>query len=71
MDVMMPVMTGFEACAAMKENDATKDTPIILVTTRGEEENMEKGFKSGCTDYITKPINSTEFLKKVRNYLGE
>ena len=46
-------------------------TPIILVTTRGEEEYVEAGFQSGCNDYITKPINSFELVTLLQNYLGE
>jgi CheY-like chemotaxis protein len=71
MDVMMPKMTGFEACAQLRQSDATRSTPIILVTTRGEEGNVEKGYQSGCTDYVTKPINGVELMSKVKTYLGE
>jgi len=71
MDVMMPKMTGFEACARLRQSDVTRSTPIILVTTRGEEVNVEKGYQSGCTDYVTKPINGVELMSKVKTYLGE
>src|SRR5579872_7526874 len=60
MDVVMPRMNGFEACKRMRLEDTLRDTPIILVTTRGEKEYMEAGFHSGCNNYITKPINSNE-----------
>jgi DNA-binding response OmpR family regulator len=42
-----------------------------MVTTRGEEHNVEIGFQNGCTDYVTKPINGPELLSKVRSCLGE
>ena len=71
MDVMMPRMTGFEACAQLRQSEGTRSTPIILVTTRGEEGNVEKGYQSGCTDYVTKPINGVELMSKVKTYLGE
>jgi CheY-like chemotaxis protein len=71
MDVVMPRMSGFEACQALKANPDTSGTPIILVTTRGEAENVEKGFTYGCNDYVTKPINSLELLSKIKDYLGE
>jgi len=71
MDVVMPKMNGFEACRRLREIESTRLTPIIMVTTRGEMENVEAGFGSGCTDYVTKPINAAELLAKVRNYLGE
>jgi CheY-like chemotaxis protein len=71
MDVVMPNMTGVEACRELRSRDATKAIPIILVTTRGEAENVEKGYASGCNDYVTKPINGLELLSKLRSQLGE
>jgi CheY-like chemotaxis protein len=71
MDVIMPRMTGFEACRKLRQQDATKDIPIIMVTTRGEPLNVEEGFQSGCTDYVTKPIDSFELLNKLKDQLGE
>jgi CheY-like chemotaxis protein len=70
MDVMMPNMDGFEACKALRKLPETQGIPIIMVTTRGEEANMEAGFSSGCTDYVTKPINGAELLAKIRSYVG-
>ena len=71
LDVIMPKMGGFEACRRMREEEATRSTPIIMVTTRGEATNVETGWSAGCSDYITKPINSIELLAKVRNFLGD
>src|SRR5262245_15620655 len=70
MDVVMPRKTGFEACRELKQRDDTKTIPVILVTTRGEEENLEAGFASGCNDYVTKPINAQELLAKVRDHIA-
>ena len=70
MDVIMPGKTGFEACRELKRREDTKSIPVILVTTRGEGENVEAGFQSGCNDYVTKPINAQELLTKVRDHLG-
>lgn len=69
MDVVMPRMTGFEACRALRGRDETSAIPIILVTTRGEGANVETGFASGCTDYVTKPIDAVELLAKVNDQL--
>ena len=71
MDVVMPGMTGFEACRELKSRPETSGIPVIMVTTRGEEENVEVGFSSGCTDYVTKPINGAELLAKIRSCVGE
>lgn len=71
MDVVMPRLNGFEACRHMRANQQLRNVPIILVTTRGEEEYVSTGFQSGCNDYITKPINSRELVTLLHSYLGE
>src|SRR5579863_8566535 len=71
MDVVMPRMNGFEACKVMREEQSTREIPIVLVTTRGEEAYMEAGFQSGCNDYISKPVNETELVALLESYLGE
>ena len=70
MDVMMPRMNGFEACREIRKTPATQHVPIIMVTTRSEMESVEEGFKSGCSEYITKPIDRLELLSKVSSYLS-
>jgi len=70
MDVVMPRMNGFEACEALRANPATRAVPIIMVTTRSEAKSVEAGYTSGCTDYITKPIDRLELLAKVRSCLS-
>ena len=71
MDVVMPQMNGFEAVKWLRQRDATSSVPIIMVTTQAEADSMETAYESGCNDYITKPIDSTELLTKVRNILGD
>jgi DNA-binding response OmpR family regulator len=65
MDVVMPKMNGFDACKRIRQEESIHDVPIIMVTTRGEGMNVERGFESGCNDYVTKPINCTELLTKI------
>ena len=69
LDVIMPKMGGFEACRLIRAGASTQTIPIIMVTTRGEAANVETGWANGCTDYVTKPINSAELLAKVRDLL--
>lgn len=69
LDVIMPKMGGFEACRLIRAGATTRTIPIIMVTTRGEAANVETGWANGCTDYVTKPINSAELLAKVRDLL--
>lgn len=71
MDVMMPKMDGFQAVRRIRETESTREIPIIMVTTRGEEGNIETGYESGCNDYVTKPIDGLELMSKVRSLLGE
>ena len=71
LDVVMPKMNGLDALAAIRSDDAIKHIPVIMVTTRSEAQSMETGYARGCNDYVTKPVNSSELLAKVRNLLGE
>ena len=71
LDVVMPGMDGFEACRRLRARPDMGKTPILMVTTRGEEAYIEEGYQCGCTDYICKPINPLELLAKVRSYLAE
>jgi DNA-binding response OmpR family regulator len=66
LDVMMPVMDGFEACERIRE---FSDIPIIMVTAKTEEEDRVRGLDSGADDYILKPFSSQELLARVRAVL--
>lgn len=70
MDIVMPKMNGLDACKALREDLETKHIPIILVTTRSEIASVEQGYANGCNDYITKPIDGAELLRKVRSLIG-
>jgi PleD family two-component response regulator len=71
LDVVMPKMDGFAVCKALRSREETRQVPIILVTTRGEPQNVEEGFVSGCSDFITKPMDRLVLIAKIRNYLGD
>jgi CheY-like chemotaxis protein len=70
LDVVMPGMDGLQTCAQLREMEETRETPVIMVTTRGESHYVEQAYEMGCTDYVTKPVNSLELLTKVRNCLA-
>jgi len=70
LDVMMPNLDGLSACAAIRADPETAHIPIVMVTTRAEETNIETAFRNGCTDYVTKPINGLELLTKLQSILG-
>jgi len=69
--VVMPRLGGFEACKRLREDETTREIPVIMVTTRGELQSVESGYAAGCNDYVTKPINGLELLTKVRSCLGQ
>jgi len=69
LDIAMPVMDGYEVCAALKGNLLTADIPVIYLTARTEPEDILKGFESGAVDYILKPFNSAELIARVKTHL--
>jgi CheY-like chemotaxis protein len=71
LDVVMPKMSGFDACRALRSHPATQSIPILMATTRGEAHNIEEGFAAGCNDYVTKPLNHTEVAEKLRGLLDD
>lgn len=71
MDIEMPRMNGLEACKILKQNEATRRIPIILLTMRGEESFVQRGRAAGCSDFLTKPVNEHELIEAIKTYLGE
>lgn len=71
MDVVMPAMDGFQACRWLRAFDATKNVPIIIMTTRSDATSVKIGFANGCNDYIFKPFKAEDLLAKVRRFLGD
>ncbi len=69
LDILMPEVDGIQTCRRLKENPDTQHIPIIIVTSRGEPEMVERAFQAGCDDYITKPLDKMELLSKVRTFL--
>lgn len=70
LDLMMPVMDGFAVLAKVKEDPTLRDTPIIIVSAENDSKSVVKGIKQGAEDYLTKPVDTAQFLKKVKDFLG-
>ena len=69
LDVMMPKLSGFEVCRRLRADPATKDTAVLMVTALDQANDVETAVETGTDDFITKPINKTELLLRVRALL--
>ena len=69
MDWKMPKMTGMEALKILKEDEKTKDIPVLMITAFASPESLGEAFNSGAVDYISKPINSTELTSRINSAL--
>ena len=70
LDVMMPKMDGFELTRRLREDEATSRMPIILLTARTQEADIQRGFDAGADDYIRKPFSPQELRSRVQAILG-
>lgn len=65
MDVVMPGQNGFQATRTLTKDEATKNIPIILCTSKGQETDKVWGMRQGARDYIVKPVNQADLLAKI------
>jgi putative two-component system response regulator len=70
LDVMMPVMTGYEICQKLKCDKRTAQIPVIFVTALSDAEDETKGFAAGAVDYLTKPVSPSVVKARVRTHLS-
>lgn len=71
MDLQLPEIGGLEVIKKVKNNPETKDIPIIVVSAHAMESDIKKCYKAGCTDYITKPLNIREFIKRINTFFEQ
>jgi len=69
LDVVMPLIDGFQVCKEISSNANYKDIPILFLTVKTDPESIVKGFESGGVDYITKPFNPYELLARIKTHL--
>jgi DNA-binding response OmpR family regulator len=66
LDVMMPKLTGIEVCRKLREDTGTATVPVILITAKAQEADVERGFAAGADDYIVKPFSPRELASRVQ-----
>ena len=69
LDVMMPKLSGFEVCKKLKSAEETRGIMILMVTALSELGDIERAVDAGTNDFLTKPVNKVELLKRVENML--
>jgi putative two-component system response regulator len=69
LDVMMPILDGFDTCKQLKSSDKYSDIPIIFLTARTDVDSITRGFELGGADYVTKPFHASELLARVKTNL--
>jgi len=70
LDIAMPGMDGFEICKRIKTDPRMESIPIIFLTARTQTDELVKGFDLGAVDYVTKPFNKTELVKRIKTHIG-
>lgn len=69
LDIMMPKLSGFEVCQQLKADPATRQIMVLMVTALGELGDIERAVEAGTDDFLSKPVNKIELVKRVENML--
>jgi CheY-like chemotaxis protein len=69
MDLQMPKMDGATCCRAIKADQRLMSIPVVIVTSKGKEEDLKRCYSAGCDDYLTKPLDRDHFLQTARRFL--
>ena len=70
LDIMLPVMDGYEVCRQIKANEATCHIPIVMISAKDSAEDLVKGEQAGADGYITKPFKSVKVIETIQNALS-
>lgn len=70
LDAMMPGMTGFDVCEAVRADAGVRETRIVMLTAKGRETDVARGLGAGADAYVTKPFSTRDLVAKVRDMLA-
>ena len=70
LDVIMPVMNGFQVLRKLKSQEETKDIPVIMLTSKAQEKDIVSGLEVGAVDYVTKPFSFAELIARLNHALS-
>ena len=71
MDVRMPRMTGYEACKVMKQNPELRDIPVVFLSAKGQESEIQQGLEAGAEAYLLKPFAPDQLTTRVKEILAK
>jgi len=71
LDLMLPNLDGYKVCRLLKSDDRYKHIPILMLTAKSQEKDMALGMETGANEYITKPFDIRDLLKKVKVHLNQ
>lgn len=71
LDVRMPRMTGFEACKHLKANEKTQDIPVVFLSAKGQDSEVQTGLEAGAAEYIIKPFSPDQLTERVQAILAK
>ena len=71
MDVRMPKMTGYDACRAMKADNTLKDIPVVFLSAKGQDSEIQTGLDAGAEEYLLKPFAPDQLAERVKTILAQ
>ncbi len=71
LDIMLPEIDGFEVCKRIKENSETRDIPVVMLTAKKSNQDVERGRQVGADAYITKPFRSARVMEVIEGLIGK
>jgi len=71
LDGRMPYMSGYEACEKIKADDRVKNIPVVFLSAKGQEAEIQAGMKAGAVEYLVKPFATDDLIKKIKDLVAK